>query len=99
MSNREKLHKMLDLVLDIADKGIGVDGYPFVGFDVTNYPQGLLFSCKEKGFDDDSNRSYDVFELTSFNGDKIDEYIKYLECISEKANKIREDGEKDVCRN
>lgn len=88
MSNREKFHKMLDLVLDIAENGIGVDGYPFVGFDITNYPQGLLLSCKENGFDDDSKRSYDVFELTNFNGDKIDEYIKYLEYISEKAKAI-----------
>lgn len=98
MSNREKLHKMLDLVLDIVEGGHGSNGYPFVDLEISNYPQAVSIRCKKSGFDAEDESPYDFYSFSGFGGGKYDDFIDYLECLAEKADKLREDGEKDVCR-
>ena len=56
MSNRDKIHELLDLCVDIQKNGRGVDGYPYVFFSSGNYGTNLSIMIDDNGF---SEEGYD----------------------------------------
>lgn len=48
--DREKIHKLLDLVLETQERGKGVDGFPCVGIDFSNYGYRTTLYAWENGF-------------------------------------------------
>lgn len=57
--NRKKIHKLLDLVLEIQERGKGVDGFPYVGIDFSNYGHRITLYACENGF---SSGDFDLHE-------------------------------------
>lgn len=47
---RSKMHKLLDVVLDIVEGGKGIAGYPCVTLEVTNYGGEANITIMDKGF-------------------------------------------------
>lgn len=50
MSNRDKIHELLDLCLDIQENGRGEKGYPCVFFSCTNYGTDISILIHDGGF-------------------------------------------------
>lgn len=50
MSNRDKIHTLLDLCIDIQENGKGEGGYPCVSFNCGNYGTNLLILIDDNGF-------------------------------------------------
>lgn len=50
MVSREKIHKLLDLVLDIHERGYGERGFPFIAIEFSNYGHAICLYGKTKGF-------------------------------------------------
>lgn len=40
--NRKKIHELLDLILEIQERGEGKDGYPYVSIEFLNYGGRIL---------------------------------------------------------
>ncbi|MBS4980026.1 MAG: hypothetical protein KHZ72_01445 [Lachnospiraceae bacterium] len=57
MVSREKIHKLLDLVLDIRDLGESVGDFPYVAIDFSNYGFPIYFRGSKGGFHDDYDYS------------------------------------------
>lgn len=95
MVNREKLHKILTLVLEITERGQGENGYPYVSLGVSNlgFPMWLL--AKDNGFTPESKYDIDIFVENDADADKA---IEALEKLLKKAvDKIREnDGNNTI---
>lgn len=90
MINREKLHKILTLVLEITERGQGENGYPYVSLGISNlgFPMWLL--ANDNGFTPESKYDIDIFVENDADADKA---IEALEELLKKAmDKIGENG-------
>lgn len=56
MSNRDKIHTLLDLCLDIQENGEGKNGYPYIDFCCTNHGTDISILIQDSGF---NRGSYD----------------------------------------
>ena len=52
MVSREKIHKLLDLVLDVHNLGESVGDFPHVALDFSNYGFPIYFRGSKCGFHD-----------------------------------------------
>ena len=41
--DRKKIHELLDLILEIQERGEGKDGYPYVNIEFSNYGSRIFF--------------------------------------------------------
>lgn len=48
--DRKKIHELLDLVLDIQDRGKGENGFPYIEIDFSNYGDRISLYAMENGF-------------------------------------------------
>ena len=48
--DREKIHKLLDLILEIQERGEGRNGYPYVNIEFSNYGSRIFLTAQENGF-------------------------------------------------
>lgn len=76
MVSREKMHKILTLVLEISERGEGVNGYPCVYVDVSNIGYLVHLYAMKNGFHPCAN--WDV-SMTIKNDQEADRAIKELE--------------------
>lgn len=76
MISREKIHKILTLVLEISERGEGVDGYPCVHVDVSNIGCLIQLHAMKNGFHPSAN--WDI-SMTIDNDSEADQAIKELE--------------------
>lgn len=58
--DREKIHKLLDLILEIQERGEGRNGYPYVNIELSNYGSRIFLTAQENGFVTDGD--YDLFD-------------------------------------
>lgn len=58
--DRKKIHELLDLILEIQERGEGKDGYPYVDIEFSNYGSRIFLSAQENGFA--ANEDYDLFD-------------------------------------
>lgn len=80
--DRKKIHKLLDLILEIQERGEGKDGYPYVNIGFSNYGSRILLSAQENGFVFDED--YDLFdEITT--DKQLDDAIVFAKVLLEKA--------------
>lgn len=76
MISREKIHKILTLVLEISERGKGVNGYPYVSAGIDNYNRKIYLCAMKNGL---SKRGcYDISMMID-NDSKADQAIKELE--------------------
>lgn len=79
--NREKIHKLLDDVLDLQEKR-GVLGHPYVSIVFSNYGSNLSLYAMKDGFV--SEKPFDYYLSSDFNDEPaIDLMTKYLEKLKE----------------
>ena len=45
--DREKIHKLLDLILEIQERGEGRNGYPYVNIEFSNYGSRIFLTAQE----------------------------------------------------
>ena len=76
MISREKIHKILTLVLEISERGEGVNGYPCVHVDVSNIGCLIQLHAMKNGFHPSAN--WDI-SMTIDNDSEADQAIKELE--------------------
>ena len=50
MTNREKIHELLSLCMEIQEHGYGENGYPYVGFEASNYGTSIEVRIMDDGF-------------------------------------------------
>ena len=75
MISREKIHKILTLVLEISERGKGVNGYPYVSVSINNYSETIRLYAMKNGF---QKHDYDI--CIDIKDDKCaDRAIKELE--------------------
>ena len=80
--DRKKIHELLDLILEIQERGKGEDGYPYVSIEFSNYGSRILLWAQENGFVIDGD--YDL--LDGIETDKqLDDAIVLAEVLLEKA--------------
>jgi len=80
--DRKKIYELLDLILEIQERGKGKDGYPYVNIEFSNYGNRIFLSAQENGFVAD--RDYDLFD--SIETDKqLDDAIVLAKVLLEKA--------------
>lgn len=80
--DRKKIHELLDLILEIQERGKGKDGYPYVNIEFSNYGNRIFLSAQENGFVADED--YDLFD--SIETDKqLDDAIVLAKALLEKA--------------
>ena len=58
--DRKKIHELLDVVLEIQERGEGRNGYPYVNIEFSNYGSRILLCAQENGFV--ANGDYDLFD-------------------------------------
>lgn len=58
--DRKKIHELLDLILEIQERGEGKNGYPYVNIEFSNYGSRILLIAQENGFT--ANGDYDLFD-------------------------------------
>lgn len=58
--DRKKIHELLDLILEIQERGEGKDGYPYVSVGFSNYGSRIFLTAQENGFVADGD--YDLFD-------------------------------------
>ena len=80
--NRKKIHELLDLILEIQERGEGRNGYPYVNIGFSNYGSRILLCAQENGFVFDED--YDLFdEITT--DKQLDDAIVLAKVLLEKA--------------
>lgn len=80
--DRKKIHELLDLILEIQERGKGKDGYPYVNIEFSNYGSRILLIAQENGFV--ANGDYDLFD--GITTDKqLDDAIVLIKVLLEKA--------------
>lgn len=80
--DRKKIHELLDLVLEIQERGEGRNGYPYVNIGFSNYGNRILLCAQENGFVFDED--YDLFdEITT--DKQLDDAIVLAKVLLEKA--------------
>lgn len=80
--DRKKIHELLDLVLDIQERGEGKDGYPYVNIEFSNYGSRILLIAQENGFVADGD--YDLFDGIATDK-QLDDAIVLVKVLLEKA--------------
>lgn len=84
---REKIHKLVDEVLDIAEKGKGENGFPYVDMQLSNYGKSVEILIKDSGFQ--AGAPYDGiynFDIIGEASQRVyDTCIKHLEELKERA--------------
>lgn len=58
--DRKKIHELLDLILEIQERGEGKDGYPYVNIEFSNYGSRIVLWAQENGFVADED--FDLFD-------------------------------------
>ncbi len=86
--DRKKMHKLLDLVLDIHERGIGENGYQYVSVEFSNYGSRIFLCAQENGFVADGN--YDLFEYIRTD-QQLDDAIVLVNVLLEEAVDKAED--------
>jgi len=80
--DRKKIHELLDLILEIQERGEGKDGYPHVSIEFSNYGSRIHLRAQENGFA--TNEGYDLFD--DIETDKqLDDAIVLVKVLLEKA--------------
>lgn len=90
MVNREKLHKILTLVLEITERGQGENGYPYVSLGISNYGYPIRFATKSNGFSPDSKYDIETFIENDADADKAVEALEEL--LKKAVDKIGENN-------
>lgn len=80
--DRKKIHELLDLILEIQDRGEGKDGYPYVNIEFSNYGSRILLTAQENGFT--ANGDYDLFGGIATDK-QLDDAIVLVKVLLEKA--------------
>lgn len=80
--DRKKIHELLDLILEIQERGKGKDGYPYVSIEFSNYGGRILLCAQENGFV--ANRDYDLFDDIATDK-QLDGAIVLVKVLLEKA--------------
>lgn len=80
--DRKKIHELLDLILEIQERGEGKDGYPYVSIELSNYGGRILLCAQENGFV--ANRDYDLFDWIATDK-QLDDAIVLVKVLLEKA--------------
>lgn len=80
--DRKKIHELLDLILEIQERGKGKDGYPYVNIEFSNYGDRILLCAQENGFV--ANRDYDLFDDIATDK-QLDDAIVFAKVLLEKA--------------
>lgn len=88
MVNREKLHKILTLVLEITERGQGENGYPYVSLGISNYGYPIWVVVKNNGFSPDGKYDIDIFVESDADADKAIEALEEL--LKKAVDKIGE---------
>lgn len=52
MTNKEKIHELLDMCLDIQMNGHGTEGYPYIYCVICNYGTEIEICIKDNGFNE-----------------------------------------------
>lgn len=86
--DRKKIHELLDLILEIQERGEGKDGYPYVNIEFSNYGYRILLCAQENGFV--ANGDYDLFDGIATDK-QLDDAIVFAEVLLEKAVDKAED--------
>ena len=90
MINREKLHKILTLVLEITERGQGENGYPYVSLGISNYGYPIWFTAKSNGFSPEGKYDIDTFIENDTDADKAIEVLEEL--LKKAVDKIGENN-------
>lgn len=80
--DRKKIHELLDLILEIQERGEGKDGYPYVSIELSNYGGRILLCAQENGFV--ANVDYDLFDWITTDK-QLDDAIVLAKVLLEKA--------------
>lgn len=80
--DRKKIHELLDLILEIQERGEGKDGYPYVNIEFSNYGSRILLTAQENGFT--ANGDYDLFDGIATDK-QLDDAIVLVKVLLEKA--------------
>lgn len=80
--DRKKIHELLDLILEIQERGEGKDGYPYVSIEFSNYGSRILLTAQENGFT--ANGGYDLFDGIATDK-QLDDAIVLAKVLLEKA--------------
>lgn len=80
--DRKKIHELLDLILEIQERGEGKDGYPYVNIELSNYGGRILLCAQENGFV--ANGDYDLFDWIATDK-QLDDAIVLAKVLLEKA--------------
>lgn len=80
--DRKKIHELLDLILEIQERGEGKDGYPYVNIEFSNYGSRILLIAQENGFT--ANGDYDLFDGIATDK-QLDDAIVLVKVLLEKA--------------
>ena len=91
---RKAIHELLNIALDIIEKGQGENGYPYVYMSVSNYGTELRIEIMDDGFI--SGHPYDGIYEFDIRGEISER--RYNAC-KEHLNELREKvkGVDDVC--
>ena len=91
---RKEIHELLDIALDIIEKGRGENGYPYVYMSVSNYGTELRIEIMDDGFR--PGHTYDGIYEFDIRGEISER--RYNAC-KEHLNELREKvkGVDDVC--
>ena len=82
MVSREKIHKLLDLVLDIHERGYGERGFTFIAIEFSNYGHAIRLYGNTEGFS--SGNGFDINPVIETNSD-ADCAISIVEELLEKV--------------
>lgn len=80
--DRKKIYELLDLILEIQERGEGKDGYPYVSIEFSNYGCRILLCAQENGFVADGD--YDLFDGIATDK-QLDDAIVLAKVLLEKA--------------
>ena len=80
--DRNKIHELLDLILEIQERGEGKDGYPYVNIEFSNYGRRIFLCAQENGFVADGD--YDLFDGIGTD-QQLDDAIVLAKVLLEKA--------------
>ena len=80
--DRNKIHELLDLILEIQERGEGKDGYPYVSIEFSNYGRRIFLCAQENGFVADGD--YDLFDGIGTD-QQLDDAIVLAKVLLEKA--------------
>lgn len=95
MTNREKIHELLSLCMEIQEHGYGENGYPYVDFEASNYGTSIEVRIMDDGFEPDHGYdgiyrfAFDRISERAYNNCKkhlIDLRKKVQECTDTSAN-------------